>query len=1101
MAANAQDGRAGNTAVGGAADSASGDAVKEVERLAAAATEIAERFTGGADELSRAHAALHEAEKAAGSDTAILAWLAGVRATTWDRWADVVGPDGRRAALENAVSARRSAVADTPERSPARAIRLSNLAASLLEQYRVTGDRDVLDEAIGVLEGVFTSTLPAEDAYPIRANSLATALYMRYESAGDRADLDRSTRLLERATEGAGGAAATALLINLSAAYSRRFRAGGDVHDLDLAEETDRRALAKGGGIAAMVSLGVTLTDQYEAKGQETRLREAIELLSAAVEGTPPNGPQRPDRLSKLASAVLDRGDFVTGDRADMDVAIRLLQEAIDLTPEEATARTARLCNLAGALRRRAERYGEVEDVDRAVAAYEEALEHYPPQGADVAGYMSNLANGLRDRYHRTGLLADIDRAIALFADASKKAGTAGQQAFLTGNLGIAYGERAGQTRDVQTQTAAVDAFREAAALTPQTSPTWVRTQANLAHALWGRFIMAGQRQDLDEGLEIASAAVAWLSDDPGTLAPALGAASSVTAAARGVSDAESAWNALVVCQSELALVTGRLEDAQAALAAAQSALANTDPGAPTWAERASNLAVIASDHGLADDAQIRQWFTDAIAAAQAVNLPAALYVAGNLALWSEERGHWETAISAHAKALDVMERLQRSQLNRGDRERWLSAAAGLPARAGLAATRCDVPDAALGISLADRGQAVLLAEALTKRLGPTASAPAAVAGEDGLKLDPMLAEAASLTQDGPLVWLCATTQGGVALLLRAESAVHVPLPGLTTEQVMTWTEQLTGVRPGHLTPILREMWSAVMGPVLAACPDARQLTLLPVGPVRMLPLHASQSSAVTQAGPCLFDHVRVTYAPNLATLLAAHQNSNSPVDPVAAVGSLEDGDPECTGVEFAAVTSHFPQTQVLQQTEATVQRVGELLRTAGMVHLSCHGNADRDDPGASSLHLADGPLSVREIHALTAGRPNPARLIVLSACETALVGRVLADEAVSLPVALFELGAVGVLGTLWRVAVESTAIFMDLFYRHWRDGQQTPPEALRRAQQDLRAATNSQLLDRYPSLFARKAEQIPIAQRAFWMSAPRYLDPYHWAGFVYIGL
>src|SRR5260370_41355571 len=85
-----------------------------------------------------------------------------------------------------------------------------------------------------------------------------------------------------------------------------------------------------------------------------------------------------------------------------MDAGIGLLQEAVDLTPEGATARTARLCNLAGALRRRAERYGDVEDLDHAVAAYEDALEHYPPQGADVAGYLSNLANGLRDRYHRT---------------------------------------------------------------------------------------------------------------------------------------------------------------------------------------------------------------------------------------------------------------------------------------------------------------------------------------------------------------------------------------------------------------------------------------------------------------------------------------------------------------------------------------------------------------------------------------------------------------------------------------------------------------------------------------------------------------------------
>lgn len=1111
MTANAQDGdpaddgRTGDAAVAG--DARLAEAVKEAQRLAATAGEIAGQFTGGADELSRAHAVLDQAENAADGYRDILAWLAGARAETWDRWASVADPEGRRVARENAVAARRVAVAGTPGHSPARPVRLANLAGDLLEQYRDTADRDTLDEAIDLLERVFAETPAEQDAHPIRANSLAAALQMRYEADGDRADLDRSTELLERVTEGGlGGAAATALLLNLSAAYGRRFGASGDSHDLDLAEAADRRALAAGGGIAAMVSLGATLTTQFEAHGDQTKLREAIELLSAAVEGTPAHAPQRPDRLSRLASAVLERGDFITGERADMDMAVRLLQEAADLTPGQATAQPARLCNLAGALRRRAARYGEVADLDRAVAAYEQALRQYPPQGAAIAGYLSNLANGLRDRYHWTGLLADIDRAIGLFAEAAQKVGTAGQQALLKGNLGIAYAERAEQTRDIETQTAAVDVFREAAALTPPTSPMWVRTHAHLAQALCSRFTMARQRQDLDEGLEIASAAVAMLSDHPDAPASPLAAPSTGMA----IPDAENAWNALVVCRSELALATGRAEDAQQALAAAQAALANTRPGSPTWAERASNLAVIASDHDLADDAQIRQWFHDAINAAQAVNLPAALYTAGNLALWSEERGNWETAISAHAKALELMERLQRSQVSRRHRERWLSAAAGLPARAALAATRCTIPDAALGISLADRGQAVLLAEALAVRPGSSVAAPAAVTAESSLEPDLMLAEASRLTRNGPLVWLCATTRGGVALLLRGETAVHVPLPGLTSERVTAWTEQLAHARPGHLTPMLRETWSEVMSPVLAACPDARELTLLPLGPVRMLPLHASLTTGTTAgdsdprhaaAGSSLLDLVRVTYAPNLATLLTADKHSSSPADPVAAIGNPEDVDPVSAGIELAALTARFPQIRLLEHAQATVQLVGELLLSAGVIHLSCHGRVDRDDPAASSLYLADGPLSVRDIHALAARRPYPARLIVLSACETALVGRVLSDEAVSLPVALFELGAVGVIGTLWRVAAESTAIFMDFFYRHWRDDQQSPPEALRRAQHDLRAVTNAQLLDRYPELFAGKAEQISQARRALWMSAPRYSDPYHWAAFVYIGL
>jgi hypothetical protein len=1063
-------------------------AVDRATHLADAARELAGRFTGDADELVRVQELIGEAEKAALENQELLAWLAGVRAAVWEAWVQVAALEVKRTAWESAVSARRAAVNNTPEDSPARPIRLANLSGDLLELFRLAGDQEILDEAITILTAVITHSQPGQDSYRIRANSLAAAWQMRYELSGDHADIDQSIELLRQAAEdGAGGAVATALLHNLSAAYWRRFKADGDVGDLDLAEEADRRALAGGGGLMAMASLGATLTHKYEIMGGEDNLAEAVSLLSAAATSTSPQAPERPDRLTKLAFAVLDRGEFVTGDHSDMDAAISLLEEALELTPGSAVNHSSRLCNLAGGLRRRAQWYGYEADLDRAITGYEEALGACPPSSADRAGYLSNLANGLRDRYHRSGLLADIDRAIELFVEAAQRPNATGQRAPLMGNLGIAYGERADETQDVETMTAAVDAFREAAALTPTDSPTWVRTRSNLSQALWRRFARTGDRRDLDEALELATAAVAGLGVRRDTHPASVIGPDDMSAAKPGgaVADAETAWNALVVCRSELARLTGRMEDARTAMAAAEAALAHAQPDSPTWAERASNLALIASDYGLAADTQVRRWFADAITAAQASNLPAALYIAGNLASWSEERDDWETAVGAYETALEAMEHLQQRQLSRRDRERWLSAAAGVSARAGLAAIRCAVPEPARGIAMADRGQAVLLAEALSLR---------SPSGEP--------ADAASLAERGVLVWLCATKRGGVALLLRPQGhAEHVELPQLTTGRVARWLEQLVNVRPGHLAPLLGELWSDVMGPVLDACPGPhRELTLLPVGSARLLPLHAAYPAGPGGQASAVLDLARITYAPNMAALAASERGYSVPADPAAAIGDPDAASALWTAVELTAVTTHFPQARVLERTAATAERAGEILRSASLVHFSCHGVVDRDDPGASRLLLADAPLSVREVRDLTADRPAPTRLVVLSACETALVGRILADEAISLPVALFELGAVGVLGTLWRVAAESTAILMDMFYRHWRAGHASPPDALRRAQQDLRSATNSQLLKRYPDLFAGIAERVPSPQRAFWMSALRYKDPYYWAPFVYLG-
>jgi len=1074
-----------NFVAGGSRDDDGNSAVDNVTGLADAAREIARRFAGDAGELSTALGLLDEAERAAAGDQELLAWTAGVRADTWAARARVAGPNGKQTPWENAVSARRAALAGTLADSPAHPIRLANLSGDLLELFRVSGQRDVLDEAIVNLTSVLTLSQPGQDSYRIRSNSLAAAWQMRYDLSGDPADLDHSVELLRQAVDdGPADSIVLALLHNLSAAYWRRFKAAGDARDLDLAEQADRRALSAGGGAAALASLGATLTHRYEIAGGEDSLQEAVSLLSAAVQNTPSQAPDRPDRLAKLAFALLDRSEFMTGDHSDVDAAISLLEEALELTPDSSTNRAPRLTNLAGALRRRAQWYGSETDLDRAVAAYEEALAGSPPASADLPGYLSNLANGLRDRYHRSGLLADLDRAIGLFAKAAEHPG-AGQRDLL-GNLGIAYGERAEETQDPELLTAAVDAFRAAAELTPPDVPTWVRTRANLSQALWRRFARTGQRGDLDEALGFATAAVAELEAGRGT-----GAARAVaetdqisTAAQGGIADAETAWNALFACRFELARLTGQPEDARAALSAAQAALAHAQPGSPTWAERASNLALLASDLGLAPDAQVRRWFDDAIEAARATNLPAALYTAGNLASWSEERDDWDTAVRAYQAALDAMASLQQRQLSRRDRERWLSAAAGVSARAGLAAVRCAAPDPARGIAMTDRGQAVLLAEALSLQPPPAETA-------------------AGRRESGTRVWLCATGRGGAALLLPpAGGARHVLLPEFTTERVDQWAAQLAGVRPGRLAPLLTELWSAVMGPVLDACGGAGQeLTLLPVGSARLLPLHAAcPPGDGAAARTTVLDQMRVTYAPNQAALAASERGSGVSADPVAAIGDPHTDDALRTEFELAAVKAHFPHARVLDRTAATAAQAGELLRTAGLVHFSCHGVADRDDPGGSRLLLADAPLTVREIRALTAGRPAPARLVVLSACESALVGNVLADEAISLPVAMFELGAVGVVGTLWRVAAESTAIFMDLFYRHWRTHRFPPPDALRRAQQDLRSATNGQLLEQYRGLFVGRAERIPTAQRPFWRSALRYEDPYYWAPFVYLG-
>jgi CHAT domain-containing protein len=93
------------------------------------------------------------------------------------------------------------------------------------------------------------------------------------------------------------------------------------------------------------------------------------------------------------------------------------------------------------------------------------------------------------------------------------------------------------------------------------------------------------------------------------------------------------------------------------------------------------------------------------------------------------------------------------------------------------------------------------------------------------------------------------------------------------------------------------------------------------------------------------------------------------------------------------------------------------------------------------------------------------AALVVLSACETALGREILGEAPVSIAQEFLRAGARSVVATLWKVPDTSTALLMREFYRQLLDERRPPEDALKLAQQHLRAQ-------------------------------PRWSDPHYWAGF-----
>ena len=137
-------------------------------------------------------------------------------------------------------------------------------------------------------------------------------------------------------------------------------------------------------------------------------------------------------------------------------------------------------------------------------------------------------------------------------------------------------------------------------------------------------------------------------------------------------------------------------------------------------------------------------------------------------------------------------------------------------------------------------------------------------------------------------------------------------------------------------------------------------------------------------------------------------------------------------------------------------------------------------------------------------GRP---RLVVLSACETGFYDfQHVSSEFIGLPSAFLQVGAAGVIGTLWSVDDVSTALLLMRFYELHLAHRLEPATALRRAQFWLRDRSRQELQAFIGTL--RKARRLTIEQEAMLKVAiasgegaePPFRHPYYWAAFQFFG-
>lgn len=203
---------------------------------------------------------------------------------------------------------------------------------------------------------------------------------------------------------------------------------------------------------------------------------------------------------------------------------------------------------------------------------------------------------------------------------------------------------------------------------------------------------------------------------------------------------------------------------------------------------------------------------------------------------------------------------------------------------------------------------------------------------------------------------------------------------------------------------------------------------------------------------------------------------------------------------EARAVRRHYGEQRsaLLLGAPATASRVRAEATQATVLHLAVHGLFDRARPLESALLLAaepgrpDGLLPAWEV--FRDWRLPQARLVVLSACETALGADFGTEGLLSLGRAFKFAGAESVVATLWRIDDGGSVMLMRDLHGEWLNAAAADLalawRTAVRAQMQRRGETGSTAARGVGGLIGQPSASAAPERRSLH-------HPYYWAGFV----
>jgi tetratricopeptide (TPR) repeat protein len=570
--------------------------------------------------------------------------------------------------------------------------------AARIHRSRLGDHPHDLDDAVIWCKRALAAAGESDPNRPSYASNLAMILVERYDRDKNRADLDEALALFEWAVPAidAAGRPAAVALHNQGLALFDLYQADHDVAVLDRAIAVLRQAAADTtrprdelGGY--LNSLGQALRAKAGAASDPPALDEAVRILRVAREWTT-GSIDHVAALVSLGNALLDRSE-IGRPVQDLEESLSCLGEALSQVPP-GTPRWGRIANnLGNALVALFRAAGGQARLLRARQLFEDAAEAFadPP---DRELCLSNLAACLQEMHEQTGDIAFLDEAVEVLRRTVTESAVPERRQ----NFGVTLLTRYKRYQSPADLDQAVDQFRAAARASPPDSVIHAAATNSLGNALWLRFDLLGQDEDM---------------------AAAISAHTEAVHSARENSIDRAMYRAnLGVSLTNRGERSHSAEDLDAAVRELEIASAEVPQTAQehvrVLAGLADSLAArAAATGGGTDTERARQAYRSATTAGLERLPEQAIWSAHDWGTWAAARGAFPEAAEAFDHGLRALEQLFRSQVTRLHKETWLRDTRNLSVQAAYALARTG--DAAAASTALERGRALLLSEALQR--------------------------------------------------------------------------------------------------------------------------------------------------------------------------------------------------------------------------------------------------------------------------------------------------------------------------------------------------------------------------------------------------